>query len=101
MMRKLSIAMLASMCLCLLGCAYFPEAMFELAPESRLPRWFTLPSGLSRSDVSVTMKYYVESNGSTAKFALLDAKRKHKLAERDGTLKGSEPRQRVGRRRAA
>ena len=28
LMRKLPIAMLTIMCLCLLGCAYFPESMF-------------------------------------------------------------------------
>ena len=39
-----------------LGC---PEANFDLAPDSRLPKWFKLPPGLSRADVTVTMDYYI------------------------------------------
>lgn len=76
--------------LLLLGCDLFPEASFELAPESRLPMWFTLPPRLSRSDVSVTMTYYVKSSGRTSKFVLFDAK-KRELAEVRGTQKGLEP----------
>jgi hypothetical protein len=57
------------------------ESSFELARESRLPRWFTLPPGVSRSDVSVTLVYYVEPWGSTATFKLLDVKRKKNIAQ--------------------
>jgi len=42
-------------CQPLRGCV---ESEFTLSPESRLPKWFTLPSGLSRTDVSVTLAYY-------------------------------------------
>jgi len=90
-MNSLSIAILAAVCLCLLGCESFPESSFELARESRLPKWFAPPSGLSRSDVSVAMNYYVKSTGRTAKFIFRDAKRKRRLAEVDGTQKGVEP----------
>lgn len=76
--------------LLLLGCEYFPESSFELAQESRLPIWIALPPGLSRSDVTVTMNYYVKTSGRTATFILLDSK-KHKLAEVSGTLNGLEP----------
>lgn len=48
------------MILLLCGCRFFPEAQFELVPDSRLPKWFTLPTDLSREDVSVQMSYYVE-----------------------------------------
>lgn len=89
-MHRLFIAILVAACLSLLGCEYFPEASFELAPESRLPKWFTLPPGLSRSDVTVKMDYYVKSSGRTATFVLLDAKRQG-LAEAKGTLRGLEP----------
>jgi hypothetical protein len=41
------------------GCSYFPEASFTLAEESRLPRWIELDSGQKRSEVRVTMDYYV------------------------------------------
>ena len=39
-----------------LGCS---EANFNLAPNSRLPKWFKLSTGLSRADVTVTMDYYI------------------------------------------
>jgi hypothetical protein len=47
----------------LCGCRYFPESKFELAPDSRLPKWFTLPKYLSRADVTVQMSYYIEPCG--------------------------------------
>ncbi len=90
-MRKLSIPILAAMCLCFLGCDFFPESMFELAPESRLPRWFVLPSRLARSDVSVTMKYYIKSTGRDATFTLKDLKKNKTLVAVNGTSKGDEP----------
>lgn len=89
-MHRLFITILAAACLSLLGCDSLPESSFELARESRLPKWFTLPSGLSRSDVTVTMSYYVKASGRIATFTLLDAK-KQKLAEVNGTQKGLEP----------
>ena len=46
--------------LLLCGCRFFPESRFELAPDSRLPKWFTLPTNLSREEVTVQMSYYVE-----------------------------------------
>lgn len=89
-MHRLIISMLAAVYLSLLGCGYFPESSFELGRESRLPKWFTLPPGLSRSDVTVTVNYYVKPLGRTSTFILLDAK-KRKLAEVNGTQKGLEP----------
>ena len=38
---------------------YFPESNFDLASQSRLPRWFTLPDGLNREDVNVKLLYYI------------------------------------------
>src|SRR5271163_1330751 len=35
-----------------IGCEWFPESTFELASESRLPKWITPPPGLTRADVS-------------------------------------------------
>ena len=37
------------------GCV---ESNFRLAPESRLPRWFSLPDGYSRDEVSVDIDLY-------------------------------------------
>jgi hypothetical protein len=34
------------------------ESEFTLAPESRLPKWFSVPSGYSRSDLTVKLTYY-------------------------------------------
>ena len=31
-----------------IGCESFPESMFELASESRLPKWIALPAGMTR-----------------------------------------------------
>jgi hypothetical protein len=44
--------------LLLKACEYFPESSFTLASESRLPKWVTLPSGLTRTNISVAMNYY-------------------------------------------
>lgn len=70
-----------------LGCA---EANFALAPESRLPAWFTIPAGLSRADVTVSMQYYVLPSGRSATFKLWDA-HGHKLAQISTSLSDLEP----------
>jgi hypothetical protein len=41
------------------GCEMFPESTFQLSSDSRLPKWATLPPGLTRADVSLTMNYYI------------------------------------------
>ncbi len=72
------------------GCKYFPEATFDLAKASRLPKWFTLPPRLARIDVSLTMSYYIKPWGRTATFILHDTKN-HTLAKIDGKVRGGEP----------
>ncbi len=49
------VALLLASCSPIRGCL---ESQFTLAPESRLPKWFSLPGGVSRGDVIVTLKYY-------------------------------------------
>jgi hypothetical protein len=56
------------------GCEYFPESAFELASDSRLPKWITLPPGLTRGDVSITMSLYDSLWGSDVTFVLQDKK---------------------------
>jgi len=56
------------------GCEWFPEATFELASESRLPKWITIPSGLTRANVSIMMSCYVTPWGRSATFILQDTK---------------------------
>ena len=73
----------------LVGCSFFPEASFELASQSRLPKWFVLPPGLSRTDVTVTMDYYAKASERTATFIMRD-KKKQKIAQADGTLQGEK-----------
>lgn len=55
-----------------------------------MPRWITLPPGLTRIDVSVTMNYYISPVGRDAKFILKDSKGK-KLAVITGKEKGLSP----------
>lgn len=74
----------------IVGCGYFPESTFELASESRLPKWFTIPSGHTRADVSIAMSYYVKPWGRSATFILQDTKGQ-KLTRVVGKQKGSEP----------
>ena len=74
----------------IVGCEYFPESTFELASESRLPKWITFPPGLTRTDVSITMSYYIKPWGSSAIFILQDT-RKQTLTKVHGKVKGLEP----------
>ncbi|MBI3352217.1 MAG: hypothetical protein HY036_06530 [Nitrospirae bacterium] len=39
------------------GC---PESDFKLEPDSRLPKWFSLPPGYTRSDVTVELGLFTE-----------------------------------------
>jgi len=39
------------------------ESSFELASESRLPKWFEAPDGVPRGDLRVTMDYYSTFSG--------------------------------------
>jgi hypothetical protein len=75
----------------LAGCRFFPESTFQLAKESRLPKWITLPSGLTRADVSVTMSYYISPGARRAEFILQDAKKGKTLAKTVGSQKCGEP----------
>ena len=58
----------------IVACEWIPESTFELVSESRLPKWITLPPGLARADVSITMGYYNLPWGNDATFILQDTK---------------------------
>jgi hypothetical protein len=47
---------------------------FTLASESRLPTCITLPPGLTRKDVSVTLYFHTAINGNNVSFILRDLK---------------------------
>ena len=72
------------------GCEWFPESTFELASGSRLPRWFHLTPELARSDVSVTMNYYVPLWGNNVTFILHD-KKGHVLSKVAGKTSDIRP----------
>lgn len=73
-----------------IGCESFPESTFELASQSRLPKWITLPPGLTRADVSLTMNYYIWPWGRRATFILRNKKGKA-LEKLEGKVRGLGP----------
>lgn len=81
-----------SVCVLSIGCA---EAEFDLATESRVPRWFVLPEGLSRSTVRVRMGYYTRPQGGIARFTLLSANGEE-IAEVTGSIRDLRPQRRQG-----
>jgi hypothetical protein len=82
------IAIIASALFMLPGC--LPESQLDLSPGSRLPRWFTIPPGLTRKDVSVTEENYIASSGRSAVFKLWN-KERDKIDEVTATVRGREP----------
>ena len=62
--------LLAIVCFTNMGCEFLAESTFKLADESRLPKWVTLPPGLTRADVSLTISYYSMPWGGSARFIL-------------------------------
>lgn len=55
------------------------EASFDLAPESRLPKWLEVPEGVPRSDLRVTMDYYSTFSGGEFIFKYYDKNRFFKV----------------------
>jgi hypothetical protein len=74
----------------IVGCAFIPESTFELAKDSRLPKWISLPPGVTRDDVSLTMDYYSVLWGYDTEFILKDANGK-RLAKMVGNVRCSTP----------
>ena len=67
----------------MVGCL---ESSFNLANESRLPRWVTLPPGVKRADVSITLNFYTSLGGDDTKVIIKDREGKT-LAEVSGKMK--------------
>jgi hypothetical protein len=63
----LLLTLLLVACSPLRGCV---ESQFRLAPDSRLPAWFSLPADRKRSDLTVTLTYW--TYGDNAEFELID-----------------------------
>jgi hypothetical protein len=72
-----------------IGYEYFPESTFQLASESRLPKWVTLPPELTRANASLTMNYRVVPWRS-AQFILGD-KNGHILKKENGKMRCGAP----------
>lgn len=79
-----AIAIAASMSGCM-------ESSFILAPESRLPKWFDVPEGLSRDELKVTMAGYVYPGKRVAVFRLQEDKSFFSLKKVTGIARGSYP----------
>jgi hypothetical protein len=82
--------LLAIACLTNMGCDFLPEATFELASNSRLPKWVTLPPGHTRANVSLAMSYYIKPWGRSAQFILRD-KNEQMIKKEVGKLRCKEP----------
>jgi hypothetical protein len=66
------------------------ESDFDLAAKSRIPRWFDVPESVQRSDLSVSLDYWIGPVGRTATVTL------HRVGGRRldsvvATMAGSEP----------
>ncbi len=69
------------------GCWNWPESMFDLSPDSRIPAWFKIPPGMTRKDVTVKLTYYT---GKTARATLFDM-HGNDLADVDVSMRGLKP----------
>lgn len=81
--QHLSMVALAILLLPVLGCL---ESSFNLANDSRMPSWITLPPGVTREEVSITLSYYTTLGGDDVQVTLKDERGKT-LAEVRGRLK--------------
>ena len=81
--RYLLIAAICLSCCAINGCVV---SIFPLATDSRLPKWLTLPPGLTRADVKVVLEF-MESRKVDTKVVLTDRKCKE-LAEVSGKTIG-------------
>jgi hypothetical protein len=75
--------------LAIYGCELFPEATFNLANDSRLPKWVTLPPELTRANVSLTLNYY-DVPWRRTQFILRD-KNGHILKKENGKMRCRAP----------
>jgi len=66
------------------------ESDFDLAAESRIPRWFSVPTAARRADLSVRMDYWGGPVGRTATVTLRSVGGRT-LDSVVATLAGSEP----------
>jgi hypothetical protein len=83
--RRLILGILsAQVCFGTIGCLL--ESSFNLAADSRLPRWESLPAGLTRADVSLTVSYYTTLWGGSAQF-ILQNRNKQTIERKNGKVR--------------
>ncbi|MCP3930937.1 MAG: hypothetical protein GY705_17770 [Bacteroidetes bacterium] len=83
----LNISLLLLISLGTFGCS---ESNFDLGNESRIPQWFELPNKLSRSDIIITMDYYIYPWGRKAVFKMSD-KAGNQISKVTGKQRGLYP----------
>jgi hypothetical protein len=86
-------ALLVVACGLMAACEYFPESEFMLSKESRMPRWFEIPVGVARSDLSVRMSYYLKLSNRVGgvKFEIRNDKTGSRLASFKGEVLNPAP----------
>jgi len=88
MLRCLSVRLVAlAIMINLVGCV---ESSFNLSDDARLPKWFDIPEGMVREELTVTMDYYVMPSGGKAVFKLFDQNGK-RLQKVKGVTRGKYP----------
>lgn len=80
-----------ALCILSFGISGCLESSFQLASGSRLPGWESLPTGLTRADVSVTLNYYTALPGSDDAIFILKNMKGKKLSEAAGRLECQYP----------
>jgi hypothetical protein len=68
-MRIFKLILLLILTLSLTGCL---ESKFELAQDSRIPKWFDIPKNKTRSDLVVKAEYYSSFHGGKLVFKLYE-----------------------------
>ena len=82
--------LLAIACSSNMGCEFLAESTFRLANDSRLPKWVTLPPGLTRANVSLTLSFYSMPWGGSAQFILQD-KNKQTIEKENAKVRCKNP----------
>jgi hypothetical protein len=82
--------LLTIVCSTSIACDSLAESRFSLAADSRLPKWVTLPPGLTRANVSLELSYYSMPWGGRARF-ILQAKNKQTIEKENGKVRCKEP----------
>ena len=83
--KYLLIVAICLSCCAINGCV---ESVFPLASDSRLPKWFTLPPGLTRADVRVELDFMEPTRRGVDIKVLFYNRKFKKLAEVNGKTIG-------------